>query len=507
MSRIRLFASPIVLAMALAACAPDPETRFADAQAAFAANDFRGARVSLIAGLKDQPGNHEMRLLLAQAQIALGDGEGAATSLAALPAEWTDDPRVLLARGEAEVLRGRFDEAVAAVEPLETGAADRIRALAAIGKEDFAAAAEAFAAGAAREPVDAKLLASYARFELAHGNRDKAGALLDRAIETDSKLVEAYLVRAELLAANNDLASSLMAYDKALDLHPGNFDGRLGKAGILARLGRYDDAAVLAEGLAEEAPDDRALAFVNARVARGRREWETVRATLQPLEDELRAEAGMAALYGEALIELGQPAVGLGVLEPELRRQPNARPIRRLVARAQLAARDAAGALATIRPLATRPDATPDELKLAAAAAKATGSGSAATFEQRLDQPSPEWIGGELAKADRALRNRQWQDAETRYETILSRTGGTNAMVLNNLAFVKGQLGKTDAALDHALAAAKLEPDNASILDTAGWLLVQTGSKARGLEMLQRAARLAPDNATIQRHLDEAKTS
>lgn len=119
--------------------------------------------------------------------------------------------------------------------------------------------------------------------------------------------------------------------------------------------------------------------------------------------------------------------------------------------------------------------------------------------------PSPEWIGGEMAKADRALRNRQWQDAESLYESILSRTRGQNAMILNNLAYAKQQLGKDEEALDMALRAVKLEPDNASILDTAGWMLVQAGSKARGLEMLKRAAKLDPGNRTIARHLGQAE--
>ena len=212
----------------------------------------------------------------------------------------------------------------------------------------------------------------------------------------------------------------------------------------------------------------------------------------------------MVAIYGEALVEIGQASVALGVLEPELNRQPNSRPLRNLVARAQLASGNAGDALQTIRPLASRPDAAPAELRLAERAAERAGSASAQEFARRIDQPSPEWVGGELAKADQALRNRRWSDAEARYESTLSRTGGRNAMVLNNLAFAKDQQGKRDAALKLALEAARLEPDNASILDTAGWLLVQNGSRARGLEMLRRAAQLAPDNPTIRRHLDEA---
>ncbi len=504
MIRTRQLASTLLLAGALAACSPSPETRFADAKEAFAANDFRAARISLIAGLKDAPGNDEMRLLLARSQIALGDGEGAAASLDALSDAFARQDRVVLMRAETDVLRGRFDEALAAVEGMDIAAADRIRALAFVGQEKFDAAAEAFAQGAAREGANARLLASYARFELARGDLDKASDLVASGAKEEPKLVEAHLVRGEIETRRNNLRSALGAYDRALELHPANFDGRLGKANTLARLDRFDEASAIAADLASEAPDDRGVAFLDARIAAGQGEWQRVRKLLQPHEADLRDGTGLVAIYGESLVEIGQPAVALGVLEPELNRQPNSRPLRTLVARAQLAAGNSDDALATIRPLASRPDATPAELRLAARAAKEAGSDSAVEFARRVDRPSAEWIGGELAKADQALRNEQWSVAEARYESILSRTGGSNAMVLNNLAFAKDRQGKRDEALKLALEAARMEPDNASILDTAGWLLVQTGSRARGLEMLRRAAELAPDNPTIRRHLDEA---
>ncbi|MDP4575186.1 tetratricopeptide repeat protein [Qipengyuania sp. G39] len=500
----RHFASTLVLAAALAACSPNPATRFATAEEAFAANDFRAARISLIAGLKEQPGDHEMRLLLARAQLALGDGEGAASSLDALPAEFASQPRVAIVRAESDILRGRFDEALAGVAEIEAGAADRIRALAYIGQEKFDQAAEAFAVGAARDEVDPRLLAAYGRFALANGEGDKAAELVEQAIESDPQLVEAHLVNGLVRESRNDLSGALMAYDRALELHPDNFDGRLGKAQMLARLDRFEEAAGIADALSAEAPEDRSIAFLKARIAAGEGEWKAVRKILQPYENELRSAAGLPAIYGESLIEIDQPALALGVLEPELSRQPNSRPLRRLVARAQLAGGDARAALGTIRPLASRADATPAELRLAARAAERTGSSSAEEFVRRAEMPSAEWVGGELAKADQALRNRQWRDAETRYESILSRTRSDNAMVLNNLAFAKEKLGKEKQALEIALRAAKLEPDNASILDTAGWLLVQTGSRARGLEMLRRAAKLDPENPTIQRHLTDA---
>lgn len=505
MVRYPLYCAAVALAAALAACTPDPATSFANGREAFAANDYRAARVALISGLREEPGNTDMRLLLARAQLALGDGEGAFATLEKLPREISVRPEVAIIAGEAEVLRGHFDAAIERVTQLETAAADRVRALAYVGLDKPDLAAEAFATGAERAGQDAALLASYARFAQVGGDGAMAASLVGRALKLDPKLIEAHLVRAAILEDEGKLPAALSAYERTLELHPGNFAARVGKGGMLVALDRLKEASALADELSSEAPSDPQTIFLNARIAGRKGDWETVRSILQPEEERLRDDPAMPGLYGQALIELGQPALALGILQPQFKRQPGSRALRRLVARAQLDSKDGAAALATIRPLASRPDATPEELRLATKAAKATGSGAAASFEERIARPSPEWVGGELAKADRALRNRQWRDAETHYEAILSRTGGQNAMVFNNLAFVKDKLGNKEAALDLALKAAKLEPDNASILDTAGWLLFQSGSKAKGREMLRRAAGLDPENATIAKHLAAAE--
>lgn len=505
MIRTKIACTGLILAASLAACAPDPDTSFANARQAFAANDYRAARVALVSGLRERPDNHEMRVLLARAQVALGDAQGAAATLAKLPAAMAKRSDVAILAGETAVLRGQFDEANRLVANIDTASADRIRALAAIGLGQPEAAAEAFATGAQRDLQDAGLLASYARFSLVQGDPAMADSLVGRALKLDPRLVEAYLVRADIMLSGNKLPGAMAAFERALDLHASNFDARVGKASVLVQLGRIAEAKAIAAELSNETAADNAVVYLDARIAAREGDWAKVRSLLQPLEAELRDDPAMPLIYGEALVKLDQPALALGILEPELVRQPGSRALRRLVANAQFASNDAATALATIRPLASRPDATPAELKLAADAAKASGNASAKGFEQRAATPSPEWIGGELAKADRALRNRQWADAERGYETILARTDGRNALVLNNLAFAKGRLGKDKEALALALKAAKIEPDNASILDTAGWLLVQTGSKARGIEMLRKAAQLAPDNAAIARHLAEAQ--
>ena len=497
----------VALALSLAACSPDPESSFARGQEAFAEHDFRAARVALIAGLREKPGNLEMRALLARTQIALGDGEGAAATLERLPAGKKGAPEFATLMGEAEVLRGRYAEAAAVVEGIETAGADRVRALALLAEGKVEDAAKAFAVGEGRYPADPRLLASSARFELARGDVERARMLSDRAAEVDAASIEARLAQALVARVRDRLPASLAYYDAALKEHPANFEARLGKADLLVVMEKYDDARPLVSGLFEEAPENRDIALLRAKLAARDGEWKQVRDILQAYEADMRDIPQMRLVYGEALLELGNGAQALTLLQPMLRANPSARDLRALIARTQLAVGDAQGALDTIELLAMRPDAQPEELAVAAKAAKAAGSGKAAEFEKRSREATPEWVGGELAKADRALRNRQWESAERSYEAIMAKGASKNALVLNNLAYAKSQLGKKDEALKMALQAVELDPQNASILDTAGWLLVQNGSRDRGVAMLEKAAKLDPDNAAIANRLARAKKS
>lgn len=493
-----------LLVLSLGACTPTPETLFAEGEAAFAAHDYRTAWLQISEGLKQQPDNPQMQMLLVRALLKLGEGERAALALQALPPQMRAEPAAVLLQAEADVLRGRFDDALAVLEGIDTAEADRLSALAFIGQGDFAKAEARFKAGVQREDVSALLLASYARFEFKRGNWNRADELSAAALKRDAELIDAMLVRGDLLERRNELAASRAVFESALRTHPTSFDARLGHARVLAAMGEGEQALAIAEALQKDAPDSLAVAKIRAAVAAQEKDWAEVRDTLQPFERGMAVQTDAALLYSEALVELGLPGQAVNILAPQFKRQPGWRKLRVTLARALSESGEPAKALAIMRPLAERPDASPDELRLATRIAKGAGAPDAARFEQRANKPAPEWVGGQIAVADRALRNGQWELAEETYLDIIARLGPSNAMVLNNLAYAQGELGKHKDALGSALAAAELAPTNASILDTAGTLLIANGQRDRGIAMLRKAAGIAPDNAVIQRHLAEA---
>ena len=492
------------LVMALGACTPAPETFFAEGEAAFQAHDYLKARIQLSEGLKQQPDNHAMQVLLVRTFLKLGDGERADLSIREMTPEMRSQQAIRLLQAEADVLLGRFDQALDGLSGIESAAADRLSALAHIGKGDIASAVDRLEAGMKRKDPSALLHATYARLEFMRGNWNRADDLSAEALKLDPQLIDGMLVRADLLERRNDLTESRAVFQNVLRIHPANFDARLGHARVLAAMGQGSEALEIAQGLQAEVPDAVAAASIRAAVAAQKQDWASVRSILQPFESGLPTQAGAAFLYGKALIELGLPGQAVIHLAPLFERQTGWRKLRVSYARALSESAEPDKALAIIRPLAERPDAAPDELRLATRIAQGAGDPDAARFEKRIGNAAPEWVGGQIAVADRALRNRQWAQAEQAYLDIIEQLGPSNAMVLNNLAFAQGELGKQDKALKSALAAVELAPSNASILDTAGALLIANGQRDRGIKLLRKAAAIAPENPVIKRHLAEA---
>lgn len=506
MNRNIRFIAPLLVVASLSACGIEPEERYARAHENYAESDFAAARVDLISALKDMPGDPELLTLLARTQIALGDGEGALFSLEKLMSAQPKPDDFVALRAEAEVLRGQFGRALEILEGEESGPAYRAAALANIGLHDADGARKALAAGLAIDADDAALLATSARFELATGNQKRARDHANLALQAAPKMHDALLVSAQIFAQSHRLSAALAAYESGLSAHPKSVEMRMGKIAVLGDLGQIEEASALLAETVKVAPENERLLYLQARLAVESQDWNKARSILQGKEHVLRRNPEMRVIYAQALLELGQVEQARAWLFPVVRQYPGQRLARRLLGDSQLRGGDAKGAFATLNILAKRPDSSPEELKLAAQAAREIGHPSAAEFASRAKLPAPEWFGSEIAKADLALRNGDWAQASTSYERIAERLARPNAMVLNNLAYAKGKQGKGDEAVALALQAVETDPENASVLDTAGVLLIETGiDRQRGKALLRKAARIAPKNPTVARHLAQAK--
>ncbi|MFB0611473.1 tetratricopeptide repeat protein [Aurantiacibacter poecillastricola] len=490
------------LALSLAACGLSPEERLDRAEAAYEDHRFSEARLDLGTLLQEDGNDARALELLARTQLWLGDGVGAQATLERLDADSRPgDYETLLA--EAFVLQGEFESALAAGEALGTAEGLRIAALSHIGLGSNDEALAAFERGASAPGDRSRLYADFARFVHMAGDSARGLELAALAREADPDGLDPLIASAMIAQDGGSLPEALAFYEDAHRHWPESRIALLGRIGALGDMGRLDEARELIAQAARVMPGDADVIYLEARLAAEDGEWAEVRDLLQPLEG--REDPRQQLLYARALVELDMPEQAISRLTSLVRRTPQSAEPRRVLARAQLEAGDAASAFDIIAPLATSPEGTPSDLALYAEAARA--SGQADSIEDALAKAPPaERVATLLARADAHLRGERWKAAVEAYEQLRSWTGDTNAMVLNNLAYAKSRTGQSTEALSHALRALELAPDHPSVLDTAGWLLVETGEdRTRGIALLERAAQLAPANANITRHLERAR--
>ncbi len=505
-ARSPLAISSLALTLALLAggCGADPQALGAKARREFAAHNYLAAQTDLAAALAATPGDPALIELHARNALAMGDGIAAGGSLEKLaglrrPADFS----LLLA--EAALLRGQAADAQRALGRDASPAGQRLRGLALLAQDNPAGAAQAFAAGLAAQPRHAPLLASFARLKLMGGDPAEARALADRALAADPDLLDAMVVDGQIATAEGRLGKALAAYAKAGKRYPGNLAALTGQAGLLGDLGRTDELAALLAGF-QGLSTDGTMAYLKARLASARGEWNAARDILQASEDKLKDRDDAAVLYAQALTRIGQPEQARARLAPMLARHPESVVLRRELAKAQMAGNDPAGAMQTLLPLASSKTAVPEDLHLLALAAEAAGDANAAFFAARARYPTPQSLGQALGAADAAMKAANWGNAIRAYEQILALTDGRSALVLNNMAWAQAQVGNTDKALVFAQRAIQVAPDDPAVMDTLGWLLHQTGTnKTRALDLLRRAAQQAPQNATITGHLATAQ--
>ena len=90
-------------------------------------------------------------------------------------------------------------------------------------------------------------------------------------------------------------------------------------------------------------------------------------------------------------------------------------------------------------------------------------------------------------------------EASVAYERLLA-LEPSSALVLNNYAWLRHRMGKSDAIL-YAQRAYRISPGSPEIIDTLGWLKVQNGEMHTGLQLLRLSSSIAKHNREITYHL------
>jgi len=111
----------------------------------------------------------------------------------------------------------------------------------------------------------------------------------------------------------------------------------------------------------------------------------------------------------------------------------------------------------------------------------------------------PKDITMRIYLGDLAIARKDYAGAARNYQSALE-IQPNNPLVLNNLAWVSGQL-KSPKAIEYAEKANQLSPNQPAVMDTLAMLLAEKGETAKAIDLLRQALQISPQAALIQLNL------
>ena len=450
-------------------------------QAAYAAGDYRSARVDLTAALAERE-TASARIDLARALVALGRGDEAARQLDRAVALGAEDQATTVIRAETRLLAGDTDGALAQLrQPVAAGdAADaaRVAALAHWRAGRLASADLAFTR-AIRDGASVRGWIDFARYRLAE--QDLVGA--DNAIGEALALAPLHLgagtLKAQIVRTRGGPVPSLPWYEAVLRENPRHIPALLGYAAALGEAGRYGamlDALKAVEGIEPRNPE---LLFLQAGVAARGGEPALARTLIGRIEGPLRDRPDVLLLKAAVELSLDAPVLAGQTAARLVAMQPDNRRARRLLALALARGDDLRGAVLVIDPITTAPDA--DSWSLLLLSDAFSGMGWAEDARQPLD--------------------RAYQLAPGSPAVLAGTEGGDSLDPGVAIPAIRARIaaGRADEALGLAIRLADANPGVAQARLIAGDAALAAGDAAGAIRHFREAANIRFDESVMLR--------
>ncbi len=460
----------------------------------------RDARSALVLLDPRAEGDATLRLAMLKASTALmnDDAKSAQAVLDALPDTLQRAPRIIALRGGIAAKRGDTDAARRHLDAALSAEPNMLAAHVALEQLDPSpgTAINRLSTMVKANPDSTFLTMRLARQLSENGRNDDALAVLSEGIRRvpDSTDISAAFISGTILTGRTDEAAreaqrlsampgatledlsfaatslidakagdaAVVAADRLVRRAPDSPRAVIILAEALSEAGRSKDAyATLRAGL-KRWPGHVGVAGTMATMAIERRDAEVAKEAAKALA---RHDAGASArLMAHVAAEMGQPVVGVQVLEQAFSRKPDSR-----TATALYAARIRAG----------REEAAKNGLR-------------------KWVTENPGDRGALIAYATSLMDREDFAEAEAVYAEFL-KLEPSNPVALNNYAWLRHRAERPDA-LDYAERAFKAAGGSPEVADTYGWMLVEYGKLKRGLALLSRAAKMSPNNPEIGYH-------
>jgi len=487
------------------------------------------------------PKNSGKRTAAALSHLAMGESERGRGELEAVAVEDTGI-RADLALVALNVRQKKFDAALAEVAKIEKKQPDKplphnLRGSVLLAKSDVAGARRSFERALAIDPSYFPAAANLARLDLLDKKPEDATKRFDAILAKDPKNAQALLavagVRDRAGGSHEEVAALI---DRAIAANPSEASPRLALIAYRLRVNEPQKAVAAAQAALATFPDRPEILDAAGQAYKIAGDSSQAITTYNKLV-QLRPDSPIAYMrLAELQIAAKDNTAAAENLRKALEIKPDLIEARRAMIALDVSSDRINDALAAARDVQKR---RPKEsvgyiLEGNIYASKKAWSEAANAYRAGLNQVggtelavylhsaliaggkgseadsfAATWLkehpkdrGFRLNLAQMALAKKDYAAAAKLYKAVIEIEPG-DAMALNNLAWVSGQL-KDPKALEYAERADKAAPGNPSILDTYGSLLVEKGDVARGVELLQRAVAIAPNDPDIRLNLARA---
>lgn len=308
------------------------------------AGNIRGAAVELRNGMRGDMRNPELHLRLAEAQMKLADPVAAEKEFRIARSLGADRWTTTLRLADAMLAQGQYDETLRQVPqtaPTPELAAKNLfmRSVAQLGKQDLKAATATLAAArlAAPQAVETALIA--ARVSAAREDYLLTETMVDGVLKREPTQIDALLMKQQIVSARNDHAAALDLAERAVKSAPWSAMSRIRHATELLYAKRDSDAQKDVDAVLDIQPRFIEAIYLNGILLARAGKYQEAAVALEALDGVLGRFP--QALYYKAMVaaNLGQVETAVALARRYNVLVPNDPDGIRLVARSDLAAR------------------------------------------------------------------------------------------------------------------------------------------------------------------------
>lgn len=505
------------------------------AQAQLLRGDSAKAEALFERAVKVNPGDTRSRTALALTEIDKGHAEQGIDELEEIAAK---DPGTVadIALVTTQVRRRDFDGALKAIDVLEKKQANKplasaLRARVHLARGDRAAARQQFERALAIDATYFAAVAGLAALDLEAKQPEAAIKRLEALLKAKPQDEQAMLALAGVKqrggAPKNEVVALL---NDTIKVHSGAPAPRLALIDYYMREKDHKGALEAAQQASAALPDNTRLLDALGRVQMAMGEHNQALATFNKLT-QLQPKSPLGALRAaDAHIAMKNNDAALQSLKRALAVEPKLLLAQRGVIAIELASKRPKDALATARQVQQqRPDeAIGHALEGDVEAVQRNWSAAAAAYRAGLTKRNGETLAPKLHAAlvasgtkttadqwaadwlkknpkdvrfiaylgDAALAQRDWAQAEARYQSVL-KLQPDNVAALNNIAWSAMQQDKP-GALALAQKANSLAPDQPALMDTLALALAKDKQIDKAIELQKKAVALQPQNNALR---------